>query len=364
MIHWLLGGQNLLLRVSGAAVVSFVIVLLLGPRMIRFLVKRKLGDRPEFDHADLNRLAEYKSNTPTMGGGLIVIAIFAATVLFADLANGYMRMAMVALIWLGGLGAVDDWLKLRYAAGTGSRDGLKMWEKLVFQIGIAVLLAVFTRSYGRYVEPAQKFYFPFVAEGVHLPVLAYVLIMVVTLVGSTNAVNLTDGMDGLAAGCTAIVAGVFLLVAWVVGVTEWAALFHLPLIGREAAEMTVICAAMIGALLGFLWYNAPPAQVFMGDTGSLPLGGIIAYIALVTRQELLLLIAGGVFVMEAMSVVLQIGYFKMTKGGGVEGKRLFRCAPVHHHFHLGGWAETKVVVRFWLLGLLCAALALATLKLR
>ena len=362
---YLLGYKGLILRISGAAVASFLIVLILGPRMIRFLIKCKLGDRPEFDHADLNELSRHKSNTPTMGGILIVIAVFASILLFADTYNMYIRMALVTLIWLGGLGAVDDWLKLRYSAGTGSRDGLKMWEKLVFQVGLAVLLAVFMRSYGRYVETAHQFYFPFKAAPVYLPTFAYVVITVVTMVGASNAVNLTDGMDGLAAGCSSIVVGVFLLIAWIVGVEEWAKLFQMPLVGKEAAEMTVLCASLLGSCLGFLWYNAPPAQVFMGDTGSLPLGGLVGYIAIVTRQEILLLIAGGVFVMEAVSVVLQVGYFKFTKGrGGMQGRRIFRCAPVHHHFHLGGWAETKVVVRFWLLGLLFAALALATLKLR
>jgi phospho-N-acetylmuramoyl-pentapeptide-transferase len=349
--------------------VSFLIVLLMGPRMIRFLMKRKLGDRPEFDRADLNELSRHKSNTPTMGGILIVIAIFAAVIFFADLYNMYIRMALVTLVWLGGLGAVDDWLKLRYAAGTGSRDGLKMWEKLVFQTGLAVLLAVSMYSYGSRshvgdINPAHSFYLPFKATPVSLSLLAYVVIVVVTMVGSSNAVNLTDGMDGLAAGCTVIVAGVFLLISWLVGVTAWASFFRLSLVAG-AAEMTVLCASILGASLGFLWYNAPPAQVFMGDTGSLPLGGLIGYVALVTRQEVLLLIAGGVFVMEAGSVALQIGYFKLTRpAAGMPGRRLFRCAPIHHHFHLGGWAETKVVVRFWLLGILLAALALATLKLR
>jgi phospho-N-acetylmuramoyl-pentapeptide-transferase len=366
---YLLGYKGLILRISGAAVASFMIVLILGPRMIRFLMKRKLGDRPEFDHADLNELSRHKSNTPTMGGILIVIAVFAAILLFANTHNMYIRMALLTLIWLGGLGAVDDWLKLRYSAGTGSRDGLRMWEKLVFQVGLAVLLAVAMYAYGSRshigpVNPAHSFYLPFKASPVSLSLLAYVIIVVATMAGASNAVNLTDGMDGLAAGCTVIVAGVFLLLSWVVGVAAWATFFRLPLVAG-AAEMTVLCASILGSCLGFLWYNAPPAQVFMGDTGSLPLGGLIGYIALVTRQEILLLIAGGVFVIEAVSVVLQIGYFKLTKPqAGMQGKRIFRCAPLHHHFHLGGWAETKVVVRFWLLGLLFAALALATLKLR
>jgi len=368
LIYWL-GYTGLILRIAGAAVTSFLIVLILGPRMIRFLIKRKLGDRPEFDHADLNELSRHKSNTPTMGGILIVIAVFAATVLFANTYNMYIRMAMLTLLWLGGLGAVDDWLKLRYSAGTGSRDGLKMWEKLVFQVGLAVLLAIAMYAYGSRshvgpVNPAHSFYLPFKATPIGLSLMAYVIIVVLTMVGSSNAVNLTDGMDGLAAGCMVIVAGVFLVLSWLVGVAAWAAFFSLPLVAG-AAEMTVLCASILGASLGFLWYNAPPAQVFMGDTGSLPLGGLLGYIALVTRQEVLLLIAGGVFVMEATSVALQIIYFKLTKpSGGMPGRRLFRCAPVHHHFHLGGWAETKVVVRFWLLAILFAAMALATLKLR
>ena len=365
MIHWLVNGKLLLLRISGAAILSFLVVLILGPRTIRFLIKRKLGDRPEFDHADLNALSRHKSKTPTMGGVLMVVAIFASTIVFAGLGNGYVRMALLALVWLGALGGVDDWLKLRYSAGTGSRDGLRMWEKLVFQIGLAVLLAVYTRAYGRYLGPAQNFYFPFGAGAVYLSTLAYVILVVLTMVGSSNAVNLTDGMDGLASGCTAIVAAVFLVLAWIVGNANWAQFLDMPLVGREAAEMAVICAATIGACLGFLWYNASPAQVFMGDTGSLPLGGLIGYIAVVTRQEIVLLIAGGVFVMEAVSVILQVGYFKLTKPkGGLQGKRLFRCAPIHHHFHLGGWPETKVVVRFWLLGIVFAAFALSTLMLR
>jgi phospho-N-acetylmuramoyl-pentapeptide-transferase len=362
--------QGLILRMAGAAVVSFLIVLMLGPRMIRFLMKRKMGDRPEFDHADLNELTRHKANTPTMGGILIVIAVFLSILLFANTHNGYIRRSFVALLWLGALGACDDWLKLRQARtqGTG-REGLRMWQKLIFQVGLAVLLARFTYDYGREsvidgVNPAHSLFLPFRIPPVPLGILAYTIIMVLTTVGASNAVNLTDGMDGLAAGCLIIVSLVLLLLAEIVGVQVWANFFGLPLVAGSA-EMTVVCAALIGSCLGFLWYNAPPAQVFMGDTGSLTLGGLLGYIAVVTRQEVVLLIAGGVFVMEAGSVLLQVSYFKLTKPtGGLQGKRLFRCAPLHHHFHLGGWAESKVVVRFWLLGIIFAALALATLKLR
>ena len=377
LLYPLFGGEQLILRMVSAAVVSFIVVAAMMPRLIRWLMRQKFGDRPEFDHAALNELTRHKSDTPTMGGILIAAAIFTGTLLFADLGSMYVRMAFIVLVWLAGLGAVDDWMKLRNAchaaapAGaptTGGRDGLKMWQKILFQIALAVLLAIFIYAHGREsrvlnelgqpINTAHHFYFPFRAAPVYLPLLAYVIITIMVIVGSSNAVNLTDGMDGLAGGCMVIVTGVFLLLSWVAGVKAWADLFALPFV-PQAAELTVVCASMVGACVGFLWYNCLPAQVFMGDTGSLPLGGLIGYIAVVTRQELMLFIAGGVFVMEAVSVLLQIGYFKST-----HGKRLFRIAPIHHHFHLAGWAESKVVVRFWLLCLLCAAVALASLKLR
>jgi phospho-N-acetylmuramoyl-pentapeptide-transferase len=365
---------SLILRIAGAAVLSWAVVVLLAPWVIRFLVRAKLGDRPEFDHADLNQLTRHKSDTPTMGGVLIVVGIFASVLIFGDLSNMYVRMGLLALLWLGGLGGADDWIKLRYSAGKGSRDGLYMWEKILFQIGLAVLLSIYMYKYGQAsivetagekVNPAHRLYFPFTAASIALPLLAYVLITVVTMVGTSNAVNLSDGMDGLAAGCAIIVCAVLLILAEVVGLWKWADFFQMPRVAG-ASEMTVVCGSMLGACVGFLWFNAHPAQVFMGDTGSLPLGGLIGYIAVVTRQELLLVIAGGVFVMEAVSVILQIAVFRISRRarGGGEGRRLFRCAPLHYHFHLGGWAESKVVVRFWILGIIFAAVALATLKLR
>lgn len=373
MIYWLFenyfSSGGLGLRIVLAGVVSFALVILLGPKLIRFLIRRKIGDRPEFDHADLNEITRHKSATPTMGGLLIVVAIFVSLLLFANLHNMYINSALLALVWLGGLGGVDDWLKLRRAAGTGGRDGLKSWEKFIFQVGLAVLLSVYVYRYGSasYLEPgfnpAHRFFLPFGDISFELSILSYTLIMIFVTAGSSNAVNLTDGMDGLATGNLILVTSFFLIVSWLVGVVRWAALFHMPFV-PFSAEMTVLCSAMLGALLGFLWYNAPPAAVFMGDTGSLPLGGLIGYIAVITRQELLLLLVGGVFVMEAVSVILQVGYFKLTKGDGIEGKRLFRCAPIHHHFHLKGWPETKVVIRFWILGAILTVLALGTLKLR
>jgi len=361
--------KGLILRITGSGVLSFLLVVFWAPSVIRFLIRKRLGDQIQFDHADLNELTRHKSDTPTMGGILIVTAVFVSVFVFANLGNMYIRMALFALIWLGLLGGVDDWIKLRHSAGKGTRDGLKAWEKILFQIGLAVLLSIYMWTYGRprgpeAVNPEHSFYFPFSTTPIALALLAYIIITVLTMVGTSNAVNLTDGMDGLAAGCVCIVMMVLLVLSWVAGVQVWSGVFNLPFI-RGAAEITILCAAIFGASLGFLWYNAPPAQVFMGDTGSLPLGGLIGYIAVVIRHELLLLIVGGVFVIEAASVLMQVGYFKLTRPGpGLPGKRIFRCAPLHHHFHLSGWAETKVVIRFWVLGIIFAAIAFATLKLR
>ncbi len=359
--------KQLILRMVGAATLSFIVVVLLAPRVIRFLVRKKVGDRPEFDHADLNELTRHKSNTPTMGGVLIALAILVSTLMWADLGSFYVRMALFCLIWLAGLGGIDDWMKL-HAKPDQSRDGLRSSEKILFQIALAMLLAIFVYGHGaestyldyndQPINAVRHFYLPFRASPIPMMGLGFILVTIITMVGSSNAVNLTDGMDGLASGCMVIVAGVFLVLAWVAGNNDWANFLHLPFV-PEAAELTVVCASIMGACLGFLWYNCSPAQVFMGDTGSLPLGGLIGYVAVVTRQEVMLLIAGGVFVMEVVSVMIQVVYYR-TSGG----KRVFRCAPIHHHFHLNGWPEPKVVVRFWLLALIFAAIALATLKLR
>ena len=372
MIPWLLNQfgshPNLLLRSAGAAMLGLFMVLLLGPRVIRSLIRRKLGDRPEFDRADLNQLTKHKSNTPTMGGVLIVPAIFVSVLLFGDLRNMYIRFGLFMLVWFGVLGGIDDWLKLRRASGVGSRHGLVMWQKMIFQIGGAMMVALYIWSetpdrVDQIINPVHSLYVPLLSEPLRLTQFWYVVIAVLTIVGSSNAVNLTDGMDGLASGCMIIATVTFMILAIVVGGYVQGVFENLPPV-RGGAEMAVVCAAMMGSCLGFLWYNANPAQVFMGDTGSLPLGALLGYAALVTRHELVLLIAGGVFAMEAISVVIQVGHFKYTRRKYGEGKRFFRCAPLHHHFHLGGWAESKVVTRFWILSIILAALALATLKLK
>ncbi len=363
--------ENPLFRGTCAALFCFVLTLVLLPRVIRQLIKWKLGDRPEFDHASLNELTRDKNRVPTMGGIMILGSIALAMLLLADLKNFYVHMALVCLVWLGVLGAVDDWLKLTSGRRSRTRDGLKMYEKLLFQLGLGVILGFYIYNHGRanfavlssLVEPGELpaykvFTVPFYKPGLQLGTFAFMVVTVLVITGTSNAVNLTDGMDGLASGCVALCALVFFLLTYVVGTEDLAnrLLFpHLP----ETGELVILCGAIMGSCLGFLWYNCHPARVFMGDTASLPLGGLIGYVAVVTRQELMLLIAGGVFVFEALSVMAQVGYFKWTGG-----RRLLRCAPFHHHLHLSGWSEPQTVVRIWLIAAMCAGFALATIKLR
>jgi phospho-N-acetylmuramoyl-pentapeptide-transferase len=377
LLHWLTGGtgyahEDPLFRATMAILLAFLIVWALGPRVIRTLRHLKIGDRPEFDHATLNRMMADKRDTPTMGGILIVIAILVCVLLLGNLRSFYIRMGLFCLVWLAVVGGIDDALKLVSARRGASRDGLRLWEKLIFQVALGALLAIFILRAGqtntevtRFTEwemPYQPAYnvfnIPFYKQAIHLPTWTFVVLAVIVLAGTSNAVNLTDGMDGLASGCMVMTAFAFMILAYVIGKHELAAyLLYKPIPG--AGELAVMCGAAVGACLGFLWYNAYPAQVFMGDTGSLPLGGLMGYVAIVTRMELMLFIVGGVFVIEGASVLIQIFYYKSTGG-----RRFFRCAPLHHHFHLGGWSETQVVMRFWLIAALFAAFALATIKLR
>ena len=357
--------EEVSLRAVLAILTSLLMSLWLGPRLIRWLIKMKVGDNPEFDHATLNELTRNKQNTPTMGGLLILAGIFTATLLWADLSNPFVNKGLFLLLWLGIVGGVDDYLKLTAKIKHRSRDGLRSWEKLIFQIGLGVLIAVFLYHDFEKIQDGRQLWLPFYKKGFELSFVGFIFLTVLVITGSSNAVNLTDGMDGLASGCVAIVSAIFTVLCYfaseylsVARNQTWASYLLLPQV-PGAGELGILCAGIFGAALGFMWFNCHPAQVFMGDVGSLSLGGALGYVAVVTRQEGLLLIAGGVFVMEACSVMMQVWYFKITGG-----KRIFRCAPIHHHFHLAGWSEPQVVVRFWLLGVFFAALALATLKLR
>ncbi|MFG0330510.1 MAG: phospho-N-acetylmuramoyl-pentapeptide-transferase [Phycisphaerales bacterium] len=358
-------------RAIAAVILSFLIVTFFGRRVIQWLIRQKVGDAPEFYNADLNRLMMQKANTPTMGGLLISGAIIGVALLLGDLSNQYVRLGLVVVLWLSVLGGVDDWLKLTSARRSkGSREGLYAWEKLLFQLGVGVLVGLFVYRHGAE-NPQMAHSFPSLPlvrayepgttnpeNLIYLSGAVFTLIATLMIAGGSNAVNLTDGMDGLAAGIAAICSFAFMVLCGIAGDTQLATQLLIPHI-PFSGELSIIAGSMAGACLGFLWYNCAPAQVFMGDTGSLALGGLLAYIAVVIRQEFLLILIGGVFMLEMMSVVLQVGYFKMTGG-----RRIFRCAPIHHHFHLGGWTEQQVVVRFWLITAILSALALATIKLR
>ena len=357
--------QDVLFRSVAAILTSLVISLLLGPKIIRWLMRKKIGDRPEFHHAALNELTREKANTPTMGGLIIILSVLAGTLLWAKLNNPFVQKAIVLVIWFSALGGVDDWLKLTAYLKHRTRHGLRPWEKFLFQIGGAVLIALFLFADFVDIEDGKKFWLPFYKHGLPLNDWVFVLIAIFYISATSNAVNLTDGMDGLAAGCVGMVSLVLVVLCYVASefmarasLVTWSSYLLLPAI-PQAGELCIFYSAIFGAVLGFLWYNCHPAQVFMGDVGSLPLGAAMGYGALVTRNEILLLVIGGVFILELISVILQIVYFKYTGG-----RRLFRCAPIHHHFHLIGWSEPQVVVRFWLLAAAFAAIALATLKIR
>ena len=351
-------------QAAAAFLLSFAIVLAAGPATIRWLKRQKIGDLATFDQADIDALMAGKKGTPTMGGALIICSIVATTLLLADLSNFYVRMALVCVVVLGGVGAVDDWLKLTAGRRANSRHGLLTVEKLLFQLGLGVVLSVFTYWYAGDVETARRLYVPFLKNfSVPLGIGTFALLGTLVMTGSSNAVNLTDGLDGLASGCMAIAAFTFLVLAVIVGDEGLARFLHVPPV-QPAGQMAVLAGATVGACLGFLWFNCHPAQVFMGDTGSLAMGGLIGYIAIVIRCELLLVFVGGIFVAEAASVLVQVSYFKYTRRRFGAGRRIFRMAPLHHHFQKLGWSETQVVTRFWLVGFLLAAMALATVKLR
>lgn len=359
-------------RAFFAVVLSFIIVLLFGRRTIAWLLKQKIGDAPEFYNQEVNRLMANKASTPTMGGILICASIAISILLLADLRNAYVHQALIVLIWLAGVGGFDDWLKLTsHRGGQKAREGLLAWEKLLFQLGIGAVAGYFVYRAGVGTEaahclslPFQRTYVP-VAEPLQierdviiLGPLAFILIATILIAGTSNAVNLTDGMDGLASGTMCIAAFTMMALSLIAGKIEIAGFLRFPYV-PGTQEMMVVSGAMAGACLGFLWFNCAPAHVFMGDTGSLPLGGLLAYIAVAIRQEALLIIIGGVFFMEMASVMLQVGYFKVTGG-----KRIFKCSPIHHHYHMLGWSEQQVVTRFWIMGVVFAMVALVSLKLR
>lgn len=344
-------------RGAGALVTSLVVALFLGPMTIRWLSRWNVGQvvRTEGPESHLG-----KAGTPTMGGVLIITSAVLSTLLWADLTNWYTGLALLAFVWMGLIGFLDDYLKVVQKRSRGLVARYKMLGQLTFGLGLGLFLVL----QPIWPVPPTWTMVPFFADHVAVfRVPAFVLFVALVVAGSSNAVNLTDGLDGLAAGLSAIAAVTFGIFAYVIGRVDSSAylgLFYLP----GAGELAIFAMAVAGAAAGFLWYNAPPATVFMGDTGSLSMGGAIAVMSILLKAEFLLVIVGGVFVMEAGSVIIQTSWFKFTRRKNGVGRRVFRMAPLHHHFEEAGWAESKVVVRFWILGILFAMIAFSTLKIR
>lgn len=374
-------------RMMLAALTALLFTIFLGPRFIKKLYELKTGQSIRVEDCPmLAQLHEKKKNTPTMGGILILFSIFAALMLWMDLSNVFTLIFLLTIFWLGSIGAYDDYLKLKYK----NSKGLSARKKLIAQIAFAALIGIYGMVPGiadkvqvndwltppMAKEQIQKsmeaelttseymtqYYVPFYKDpivqlGGGLAIVG-ILITIIVITGSSNAVNLTDGLDGLAAGCVVLVAGVLALVAFFSNNIEMARYLNILYI-EGAGEIAVFLSATIGACLGFLWYNGYPAQVFMGDTGSLALGGILGVAAVLLRREVLLALVGGIFVAEALSVILQVASYKLR-----DKKRIFLCAPLHHHFEYKGWPETKVVLRFWIIGLLLAVIGAISLKIQ
>jgi phospho-N-acetylmuramoyl-pentapeptide-transferase len=349
-------------RSAGAAVTALLFSLWLGPPVINWLKQLKFGqqysDKAEEGGGLAARILS-KKGTPTMGGILIVLVLDLAALLWAQW-NPLVLLTLLSLIVLAGLGFYDDYMKITHQNSRGTKSAVKLWVQLALALFIGVYLWILPETENLITDIMVPFYkYPVLRGSVKVGLVLTVL----TIMGSSNAVNLTDGLDGLAVGCTLIVAAVFLVFTYVAGNVKFAEYLQVPYV-RGAAELTVFCAAMLGAGLGFLWFNCHPAQVFMGDTGSLALGGVLGIIAVLIHQPLVLVIAGGVFVAEALSVLLQTSWFRYTRRRYGIGQRIFLMAPLHHHFEKKGWYESQVVTRFYILCVLCAVLALSTLKLR
>jgi len=350
-------------RSAGAAITALVLSWWLGPGIIHWLKQQKFGQ----DYADraeaaggLGARVLSKKGTPTMGGILIITVLLFSTMLWAQLDNKLVLLTLLSVVVLAGLGFYDDYAKIVQQSGGGTPPRVKLWAQMAVSLFIGVYLWETPSTSKLVTEITVPFYkYPLMKHAAGLGI----LIVVLAIVGASNAVNLTDGLDGLAVGCSLMVAFVFLVFTWLAGNIKAAAYLQIPYV-NGAGELTVFCAALLGAGLGFLWFNCHPAQVFMGDTGSLAIGGSLGIVAVLIHQPFVLVIAGGVFVMEAVSVLLQTGWFRFTRMRYGTGQRIFLMAPLHHHFEKKGWYESQVVMRFYILCVLFALIALSTLKLR
>jgi phospho-N-acetylmuramoyl-pentapeptide-transferase len=356
--------QYVTFRTAYASVTALLISLLFGGRVINALKRWNIGQqiREEGPQAHMA-----KQNTPTMGGLLLIASVIISTVLWAKLSSFYVWVVIVATLAFGGVGFADDYLKLVKRRSLGLTGRQKLSLQLVIAFGVWLTLYLSTRYFEtKYSWNVSIPFFKSTADPYGISTIGpimYLFLIVIVLLGATNAVNLTDGLDGLAISVTFIAMTALTAFTYLSSDARWARyldLTHRP----EAAELTVFCGAMAGASLGFLWFNAPPAEVFMGDVGSLAIGGAVGTIAVLTKQEFMLVMVGGVFVLEACSVMLQVTVFKMTKSTSGVGRRVFKMTPLHHHFEMVGWKESKIVFRFLILAILFALLSLSTLKLR
>jgi phospho-N-acetylmuramoyl-pentapeptide-transferase len=361
-------------RTAGAAITALLLSWLLGPRVIAWLKRLKFGqdyvDKAE-EGGGLGARILSKKGTPTMGGILIVV-VLNFTTLFWAIWNPLIELTLLAVLVLTGLGFYDDYAKITQQSGGGTKPQVKLWVQIIVAVFVAFYLwNLPMKSELRFADSKTVYHsnlismlmLPFYKYPIPIGAVLGIILTSLTIVGSSNAVNLTDGLDGLAIGCTLIVSSVFLVLTYLAGNFRDAEYLGIPYV-PGAGELTVFCSAMMGAGLGFLWFNCHPAQVFMGDTGSLALGGALGLVAVLIHQPLVLVIAGGVFVMEAVSVILQRGWFRYTKKKYGAGRRIFLMAPIHHHFEKKGWYESQVVMRFYILCILFAVVALSTLKIR
>jgi phospho-N-acetylmuramoyl-pentapeptide-transferase len=352
-------------RTVYASLTAMFLALVFGPWLIRRLRELQIG---QYIREEGPQEHKKKAGTPTMGGVLIVLSTAVPVLLWADLTNAFVLMALFALLGFSIIGFIDDYAKVakKQNLGLTSRRKFLLQVLVSMMVGVGLLeLSTHSAYSTQLIVPFLKKFHPdlvihsLLSSGHLWPLafLPFLLFVTIVITGSSNAVNLTDGLDGLAIGCTVIAAGALTVLTYVSSNARWSTYLDIQYIPR-VGELTVFCGALVGASLGFLWYNAHPAEVFMGDVGSLSLGGTLGVIAVIIKQEILLFFIGGVFVLEALSVILQVGSFKLR------GKRVFRMAPIHHHFELLGWSESKVIVRFWILALVFALFALTTLKLR
>jgi phospho-N-acetylmuramoyl-pentapeptide-transferase len=361
--------QYISFRAAGAAITALLISFLVGPKIIRTLKYHHFGEKIRKNGPTLHL---HKEGTPSMGGIIILLSIILPTILWARLDNHYIIIILVATIWMGIIGFIDDYLKIKKHYSKGLIARYKLGGQIILGVFISYIIFNTNSSIGYNIIssnnifssiPSSSISIPFVANGYLDINFLYIPLIILIVTATSNSVNLSDGLDGLATGLVAISTLVFAVIAYASGRIDYSNYLNIIFI-PNSGELFIFCLSLVGACIGFLWYNAHPAKVFMGDIGSLSLGAAIGTLAILLKKEILLIIIGGVFVLESISVIVQVLYFKYTKRYQGKGKRLFMMAPLHHHFELKGWNENHVVVRFWIIGVILALLSLTTFKIQ